>query len=47
MKMNPKFKKSMGKWLLCCGTVLGMFLLLGEIGLLFAVGGCFCIIKFL
>lgn len=44
--MNDQFKQALIKWGLCSGSIVLLYLVLGDIGLLFSVAFCFIVIKF-
>lgn len=44
--MNDQFKKALIKWALCCGSLVVLYLVFGNIGILFAIAFSFIVVKF-
>lgn len=40
------FKKALAKWGICCGGLIALYLIFGDIGILFAVGLAYVVCKY-
>ena len=45
--MSKQLKKGLRKWFICCAALIILFLIFGDIGILFAVGFDYVILLYM